>query len=458
MKRDADLACDRLLDYLRTHHRGLSRRWFDDLSIGRLDSGQLEIVAGSPDQLQYLANHCGHAFREAAQSLTGRLVTVEFTSSGGNPVAPIPTDAGSAGSPTRNSQSPGSPAHLNGNYTFENLVVGPCNRLAHAACRAVADAPGTAYNPLFFHGDVGLGKTHMLQAICHELLDQNPAATIVYLSCEAFLNQFIDAVKTGDLVEFRDRHRHVDLLAIDDIQFLVGREQTQEEFFHTFNALYQVNKQIVLSGDAPPSKMKGIENRLVSRFNWGLVARLDTPCLETRNAILRKKMGTRDMNLSDEITMFIASETISNTRELEGVLNRLHGMAALEGRSPDMEMAREALGQALPHSAPSPRIPDIAAVVIERFSVKLAELQGKRRSRSIALPRQICMYLAREMTPHSLEEIGGFFGGRDHTTVLYAHRLIGDRMKDDLDLRGQVQHLERRVRHSTDRARLSASA
>lgn len=454
--RDADIAIASLLSHLRRNHAGIVRRWFDDLKIGELDAGQLEILAETPEQVLYLRNHCGHAFRDAAQTLTGRLITAQFAAQDGTPVhAPPPAEADpTLDAPT--TRPTGSLVHLNGDYTFENLVVGPCNRLANAACRAVSDAPGTAYNPLFLHGDVGLGKTHMLQAICHELLEHNPSAHVLFLSCEAFINQFIDAVEKGDLANFRYQYRHADLLVIDDIQFLIGHDRTQEEFFHTFNALYQVNKQIVISGDAPPSKMKGVENRLVSRFNWGLVARLDPPCLETRNAILRKKMRARGMNLPNDITMFVASETPSNARELEGVLNRIHGMAALEGREPDAELVRSALGQTMQHALPAPRIQDIAAAVTNRFGVKLSELQGKRRSRSIALPRQICMYIARQMTPHSLEEIGSYFGGRDHTTVLHAHRQIADRLKDDADVRGHVQALERDLRQAAARVPLSA--
>ncbi|MCA9256229.1 MAG: chromosomal replication initiator protein DnaA [Phycisphaerales bacterium] len=455
-KRDADIAINDLLSHLRNHASGICRRWFDDLRIGEIDAGRIQILAETPEQANYLQNHCVEAFRDAAQTLTGRLITAEFAASDGSAVTPRPGPIQEFAAPANPPRLQGSITRLNGDYTFDNLVVGPCNRLAHAACRAVSEAPGTAYNPLFLHGDVGLGKTHMLQAICHELLESDPAAHVMFLSCEAFVNQFIEAVEKGDLANFRYQYRHADLLVIDDIQFLIGHDRTQEEFFHTFNALYQVNKQIVVSGDAPPNKMKGIENRLISRFNWGLVARLDPPCLETRNAILRKKMRAKGIQLSDEITMFVASETPSNARELEGVLNRIHGMSTLEGRAPDADMVRTALGQTMQHALPALRIQDIAMAATTRFGVKLAELQGKRRSRSIALPRQICMYLARQLTPHSLEEIGGYFGGRDHTTVLHAHRQIGDRLRDDLDLRTQVQGLERDLRQAASRMPISA--
>lgn len=446
MELTADTLWLGLIDHVRTHASGIVRTWFDDLSLGAVDGGRLEIITESPEQVTYLRKHCVRQFKNAAQFATGRLVTVEFNLANGLPV------------PTAATEGNLELTHLHGSYTFDNLVVGPCNRFANAACRAVSDAPGVAYNPLFLHGDVGLGKTHMLQATCHALLDRAPASRVVFLSCEAFINRFIAAVENSTLTEFRDQYRQADMLIIDDVQFLIGREGTQEEFFHTFNALYQVNRQIILSSDVPPAQMKGIEDRLISRFNWGLVARLDPPCADTRNAIIRKKMRAKGIDLPADLTMLIANEVDSNARELEGVLNRIHGLAALEGRKPDVALVEAALGQTLPNTTPAPKIADIAECVSERFGVKLAELQGKRRSRSIALPRQICMYIARQMTSHSLEEIGTFFGGRDHTTVLHAHRLIRDRLDDDDELRTNVQVVERKLRQPRANVPVSASA
>ena len=432
---------DQLLTYLRANHRGIHRVWFDQLAADDFEHGAFTVRAADAGQLRYLQRYCTRPFTEAIQTITGRLLSVNFVCDG-----ILPEDESAhAGNDDASKKRRDRFVRLNGDYSFDNLVVGPCNRLAHAACTAVSEAPGQAYNPLFIHGTVGLGKTHMLQAICHALLDRDPGAEVVYLTCETFVNEFIDAVEEGDLQDFRYQYREADLLIIDDIQFLVGRDRTQEEFFHTFNTLYQFNKQIVLSADCSPSDIEGLEERLISRFNWGLVARVDPPCLETRNAIIRKKAKLRGLELAPEITMHIASQVSANTRELEGVLNRLHGLAALEKCAPNLELAKAALGQTLNTAAPEIQISDIAAAAARRFNLKLSDLQGKKRSRSIALPRQIAMYLARRLTRHSLEEIGDYFGGRDHTTVLHANRLIAERRDNDEELHKQLLDLEGRL-------------
>lgn len=432
---------DQLLTYLRANHRGIARVWFDQLHADDFEHGAFTVRAADPGQLRYLQRYCSRPFTEAIQTITGRLLSVNFVCDAVASETHQQHHETGAESRKRRDRL----VRLNGDYSFDNLVVGPCNRLAHAACTAVSESPGQAYNPLFIHGTVGLGKTHMMQAICHALLDRNPGAEVVYLTCETFVNEFIDAVEAGNLQDFRDQYRLADLLIIDDIQFLVGRERTQEEFFHTFNTLYQFNKQIVLSADCAPSEIDGLEERLISRFNWGLVARVDAPCLETRNAILRKKARLRGLKLSPEVTMHIASQVSVNTRELEGVLNRLHGLAALEKREPDLELAKAALGQAMNAAPLEIQISDIAGVVARRFNLKISDLQGKKRSRSIALPRQMAMYLARRLTRHSLEEVGTYFGGRDHTTVLHANRLIGERRKLEDELNQQLLDLEGRL-------------
>jgi len=432
---------EQLLTYLRANHRGINRVWFDQLQADDLEHGALTIHAADAGQLRYLQRYCSRAFTEGIQTITGRLLSVEFTCSDGDG-AFAAEDAEDASEAFKRRDRL---VRLNGDYSFDNLVVGPCNRLAHAACVAVSEAPGHSYNPLFVHGTVGLGKTHMLQAICHALLDHTPGAEVVYLTCETFVNEFIEAVEAGKLQEFRYQYRQADLLIIDDIQFLAGRERTQEEFFHTFNTLHQYKKQIVLSADCSPSDIGGLEERLTSRFNWGLVARVDPPCLETRNAILRKKAKLRGLDLAPEVTMHIASQVSANTRELEGVLNRLHGLAALEKCEPNMELAKAALGQTLNAAPAQIQIADIAGIVARRFSLKISDLQGKKRSRSIALPRQMAMYLCRRLTRHSLEEVGAYFGGRDHTTVLHANRLVDERRKQDDDMHKQLLDIENRL-------------
>ncbi|RIK61854.1 MAG: chromosomal replication initiator protein DnaA [Planctomycetota bacterium] len=428
-----------ILGHLRTHHPSIARGWFSQLRPGPLANGVVTIIAANAAQLSYLHEHCVRPFVEASQAATGRLVSVAFEAANGETLE-------SAGySPA----IPGDDApslRLNGDYVFENFVVGPCNRMAHATCMAVSQSPGTTYNPLFIHGAAGLGKTHLLHAVCHRILDHAPGTRIVFLSCETFVNHFIEAVERGALNNFRYRYRHADVLMIDDVQFLSGRDRTQEEFFHTFNTLYQLHRQIVLSADAPPSDIPQLEERLVSRFKWGLVTRIDPPCLETRLAIINKKMRILGIDLPQEVAQYVASHFTANARELEGAINRLHSTAALESRPIDMELSRAVLGGEENTVRRQVRIQDIMGLVTERFDVKLSDLQGRRRSRSIALPRQVCMYLARRHTPHSLEEIGGFFGGRDHTTVLHAVKLIGRLRQQDTTFRQRVDEMEESLR------------
>ncbi|HWL95162.1 MAG TPA: chromosomal replication initiator protein DnaA [Phycisphaerae bacterium] len=431
-----------VLHYVKKHYPAVNRTWFTELEGGPVENGNYTVVAPDPAQVVYLRRHCIRPFVEAVQFSTGRLIAVDFRASSGRifPGGLGNIDHGRREDASEFESYPLIP--LLPENTFENFVTGPCNRFAHAASLAVGDSPGSSYNPLFIHGACGLGKTHLLQAICHRVLDQLPATRILYVSCETFVNQFIDAVEKNAMNRFRDLYRTVDMLVIDDIQFIAGRDRTQEEFFHTFNALYQVNKQIILSADASPPQIPHLEERLVSRFNWGLIVRVEAPCLETRCAIIRKKMKLRKMELADDAVMYIAQTVASNTRELEGALNRVHGLAALEGRPIDLALARDAMG--VEPVAPSRhiRIQDIMTIVTARFDVKLSDLQGRKRSRSIALPRQVCMFLARQFTQHSLEEIGGFFGGRDHTTVLHANKLIAERRRSDAPFRARLEEIE----------------
>jgi len=329
---------------------------------------------------------------------------------------------------------------LNEDYVFDHFVRGPSNQLAHAAALAVADAPAQAYNPLFLHGSVGLGKTHLLQGICHRVLSRRPDTRIIYLSCETFVNQFISAVEAGDLEDFRYRYRHVDMLLIDDIHFLAKKERTQEEFFHTFNTLYNSKKQIVLSCDSPPREIPTLEDRLVSRFKWGLVTQIEEPDQETRVAIVRRKAEKKGVTLPDGVGDLIADNIATNVRELEGAVLRVIGYAALTGKKLTMDLAQEALRDVIQPKERKVTIETILRTVADHFGVKASEITGKRRNKSISLPRQICMYLARRLTDYSLVEIGGQFGGRDHTTVIYANDKIAKaletnhRLKEDLDV------------------------
>ncbi len=427
-----------ILGYVRTRHRAISRGWFTQLHPDSLHGGELTIAAVNAAQISYLEGHCVRPFVEATQAATGRLIPVRFILRERSEAAAL---AGGAPQEQLLFEREASLPRLDKDYIFENFVVGPCNRLAHASCLAISESPGTTYNPLFIHGSVGLGKTHLLQAVCHKVLERAPAARILYLTCETFVNHFIEAVENGALSGFRYRYRHVDMVLIDDIQFLAGRDHTQEEFFHTFNTLYQLQKQIVLTADCSPSEIPSLEERLVSRFNWGLVARIDSPCLETRLAIIRKKTRMQGVKLPEDVALFVASRIRSNSRELEGALNRIRGLAALDARPIDLALARHALGEERDNLR-QVRIQDIMGLITDRFNVRLSDLQGRRRSRSVALPRQLGMYLARQHTQHSLGEIGGFFGGRDHTTVLHAHKSVSGRRKSDLAFRSQLEELE----------------
>ena len=453
-----------MLTYLRREHADICRQWFEELEPLLLDGGVLRIRVHNTVQQNYLTRQCTTCFNEAAQAATGALVAVSFVNgaTAGHVDADIPTARPAAPSSRGPTITPRPVAPLpcqgaNSNiyigelllspdYTFENFVTGPGNRLACAAATAVAQQPAKAYSPLFIHGGVGLGKTHLLQAICQTLLLDNPQADICYLSCDTFMNQFLEAVQNGQMHDFRHRYRHVDLLIIDDIHFLANRERTQEEFFHTFNTLYQSGRQIVISSDSPPNEIPQLEERLVSRFNWGLVARIDSPCYETRVAIVKKKASLRGLDLPDDVVSYIATKIESNTRELEGAITKTQSLALLNNAPVTLALAREALGESTSNGPKNQlSIQTIIDAVTDFYGVKLSDLQSKRRHRSITVPRQICMYLARKRTGYSLEEIGGYFGGRDHTTVMHAIRTIGDRVLQDSSFAHQVEELNTRL-------------
>src|SRR5688500_11861635 len=418
----------RILQSVRTNHPSLNRSWFDQLAPRQLTNGVVQVFVATPAQLNFCQNTCQQPFTQAAQQVFNRLVAVSFHCE----------NLGAGGVFNEGDQ----PLLLNPDYTFENFVVGPCNRLPHAASVAVSDNAGKAYNPLFIHGGVGLGKTHLLQAVCQNVLAKHNDYRILYLSCDSFINQFIQAVQHGDMNQFRYRYRHADVLVIDDIHFLRGHDRTQEEFFHTFNTLYQSNKQIILSADAPPSEIPELEERLISRFNWGLVARIERPCYETRVAILQKKARLRGMELPDDVICYVAAKVENNTRELEGAITKIQGMSLLQKGEIDLELAKAALGESATAEQKRITIQQIFDAVTKYYNVKLSDLQSKKRHKSIAFPRQVCMFLARKHTRYSLEEIGGYFGGRDHTTVLHAVRTVDQDMKDDREINKQITHID----------------
>jgi chromosomal replication initiator protein len=332
--------------------------------------------------------------------------------------------------------------NLNPRYTFDDFVVGTSNRFAHAASQAVAEAPAMAYNPLFLYGGVGLGKTHLMHAIGHRVLERNPNANIVYVSSEKFTNEFIIAIKNNQTVEFRNRYRHVDVLLIDDIQFLEGKEQTQEEFFHTFNSLHEAQKQLVISSDRPPKEIQTLESRLRSRFEWGLLTDIQPPDFETREAILRKKAETEHVPVPDDVLAFIAKVIPSNIRELEGSLIRVVAYASLTKSAITTDLAGEVLKNAVA-AAPMHRvtIPLIKERVAKFFGISTKEMEAQRRDQRVTLPRQIAMYIAWQLTGASLPQIAREFGKKDHTTAMYARDKIADMMDADEAFRNRIRTL-----------------
>jgi chromosomal replication initiator protein len=336
-------------------------------------------------------------------------------------------------------------------YTFENFVVGPSNEFAHAAARAVANRPGEKYNPLFIYGGVGVGKTHLVNAIGHAVLAKNPFARIVYVASERFVNDMISSLRRDRMDDFKRRFRKVDLLIIDDVQFLAGRERTQEEFFHTFNSVHEAHHQIVLTSDKYPKDIPDLEERLRNRFEWGLTADVQAPELETRLAILQKKAESEGFALPTEVGSFVASQITSNVRELEGALTRLAAMASLHGADVTVEFAAKVLEPYLKDRTPSVTIDDVQRAVCDRYGLTLSEMKSKRRTQNVASARQVAMYLARKLVSASYPQIGNKFGGRDHTTVMHAQEAVKRRLESDPSLRSTIDGLERDLGKRPDR-------
>ncbi len=343
-------------------------------------------------------------------------------------------------------EAPKGPKTLNARYTFDTFVIGSSNRFAHAGALAVAENPSNAYNPLFLYSGVGLGKTHLMHAIGHYVYVQNPALRVMYVTGEVFTNELIAAIQSGRNVEFRDRYRNVDLLLVDDVQFIEGKESTQEEFFHTFNTLHGGNKQIVITSDKPPKQMSTLEERLRSRFEWGLIADIQPPDLETRIAILRKKAESAGVTCTNDALGLIASKIESNIRELEGTLTRIIAYSRLTNKPLSYELAEEALKDFFPSTSRKHISPEfIMDVVSAYYKVSVADLTGKKRSRDITLPRQIAMYLCRDIIDMSLPKIGEAFGGRDHTTVMYGTNKIADDLAASPRFRTEMEDLIKRI-------------
>ena len=422
--------------------------WFASLRATALDGDIITIEVPNDFSEVWLKDNYLGLLRDALGQASGQPLDIKFHAA--NTAAPIrpfaDTSKAERAAPVETVER-GAPAKdlpFNPKNTFDTFVVGNNNTFAHAASMAVAQSPGKSYNPLFLYGGVGLGKTHLLHAIGHYVSTHKKGAKVTYVSTEKFTNEFIDAIQNNQLVKFRRKYRQSDVFLIDDIQFLSGKERIQEEFFHTFNTIHESRKQIVLTCDRPASEIQGLEQRLVSRFEWGLVTDLQPPDVETRLAILRKKEKMMGVELPDEVLNFLAQRIRTNIRRLEGALVRVSSFAALTGKRITIEVAEGLLREVLHEEGRfTINIDVIQKKVAEHFDIRLADMTSKRRPENIAFPRQIAMYLARQMTESSLNTIGEAFGGRDHGTVLHACRLVKDRMTVDSQVRQVVQYLEK---------------
>lgn len=458
---------------LRARHPEISRQWFDDIQPLELSGGMLTLRAPDRMRRRYLERTALGAFQAAAQEATGRLLAIRFLDEAQQASAAEAPPALDEPPPRRRSTPPAPPAGaldggalddiddellLDPDLIFDAFVVGPSNRIAQTAARAVAEQPGRMYNPLFVHGGVGLGKTHLLHAICHEVLRLDSERNIVFVSCEEFVSRFYAYLGAQRMHDFRTAFRKADLLIVDDIHGLARHKQIQEEFFNTFNANKDRSGQIVLASDASPDEIPQLEARLVSRFSAGLVVRLDPPDFDTRVAILQRKAADRGVDLVEEAAKLIAGrfDDSANIRELEGALTLAQHLAFAEDADRvGPELADRALGVRVGQPTRRASLDRVIAVVVGHYETSLSQLQGRSRRRSVALPRHVCMYIARKHTGRSLEEIGGHFGGRDHSTVLHAVRSVENALEHDDALRATIEHLERQV---FDRAAVEASA
>ena len=424
------------------------KRWFSAVEL--VEAGDKSLTFCVPNNIYqfWIESNYMAALQNAIIMTLGGPRGINFSSPSGGPAAQISVEDAAtlkelSPESRRDTKVMSSVPGLNPRNTFESFVVGPNNEIAHAASVAVAQTPARTYNPLFIYGGVGLGKTHLMQAIGQYVWAKKKNTKVMYLSSELFINEFIDAIQHSNLVKFRKRYRQADVLLIDDIQFLGGKERSQEEFFHTFNTLFDGHKQIVLSSDRPASEISNLEHRLVSRFEWGLTAELQPPDIETRMAILRKKARTLQIKLQDEVFEFIANRIRSNVRRLEGALMRVASFASLSGKELTQEVVEHLLKDILQEEGRhSITIEQIQRRVAEHFDVRVADMTSKRRPASIAFPRQVAMYLARELTKASLNEIGEAFGGRDHGTVLHACKLVKRRMGEQDNLRQTISFID----------------
>ena len=418
--------------------------WFKPTSFVSVDSSTVTVRVPNGLFKEWLTKHYSGVISEAIGEVRQGGLAVNFVVEVGSDASAIPLSteeaaAFEAAAPSLPSSTPGS-VGLNPRYAFDSFIVGSSNQFAHAACRAVAEAPSRSYNPLFIYGGVGLGKTHLMHAIGQYVLRHNSSLKLTYISAERFMNEMINAVRFDRIIDFRERYRTVDVLLVDDVQFIAGKEGTQTEFFHTFNALYDSQKQIVISSDCPPHEIPSLEDRLRSRFEWGLIADIQSPDLETRVAILKKKADAEAVPLADDVAIYIAGKIKSNIRELEGSLIRLIAYASLTGQQISLPLAQEVLKNVLSHEEKAVTIEIIQKFVAEHYNLKLTELKSRNNSKSVAMPRQVAMYLCKSLTRSSLPEIGRSFGGKHHSTVIHSIRKVEDLRKKDPNFNSQISN------------------
>jgi len=404
--------------------------WFKPTAL--VSDGGQAITVRVPNSLfkDWLTKHYSLVLSEALAEVQRAGVSLVFVAEGA-PIAPPPIEEAPPIVDVRSDSAVPSTSGLNPRYTFDTFIVGPSNQFAHAACRAVAEAPSRSYNPLFIYGGVGLGKTHLMHAIGQYVLQHDPSLRLTYISSERFMNEMINALRYDRILDFRERYRSVDVLLVDDIQFVSGKEGTQTEFFHTFNALYDAQKQIVLSSDHPPHEIPALEERLRSRFEWGLIADIQPPDIETRVAILKRKAEAEAVPLPDSVAMYIAGRIKSNIRELEGSLIRLIAYASLTGREISLELTQEVLKNVLDQDEKAVTIETIQRFVSDYYQLKIGDLKSRNNSKSVAMPRQIAMYLCKALTSASLPEIGRSFGGKHHSTVIHSLKKVEQMRKSD---------------------------
>lgn len=418
--------------------------WIDSASIDSIDRDQnsVTILVQSTLHKTYWKDNLTNKMVEILYEYFGQEMTPIYKTVDEEPTQPEPKKPTVQPSPEPTFKS----SSLNNKYTFDTFVIGKGNQMAHAAALVVSEEPGTIYNPLFFYGGVGLGKTHLMHAIGHQYLQLNPNANVKYVTSENFANDFINSIQDRTQEKFRQEYRNVDLLLVDDIQFFAEKEGTQEEFFHTFNELYEKSKQIVLTSDRLPNEIPELQERLVSRFAWGLSVDITPPDLETRIAILRKKADAEGLEIPDDTLSYIAGQIDSNIRELEGALVRVQAYSAINQSDITTSLAADALkGMVKVEKKKDLSISTIQQKVCKHFGITLAEMKGKKRTKEIVLPRQVAMYLSRELTDNSLPKIGKEFGGKDHTTVIHAHEKIENLKEEDLDLKQDLDTIQKNL-------------